>query len=127
VGLGLRIERHSIVEEQWLARASHDVKYSSKIIKAGALLPDTKLLLRGWDEGLDVQSNLDKVRQDNLFGKACSRVEDILGVFKHRYLKDLELLAAPARTSRFPLSYPTEPAEPGTPTEVSSIERMHST
>jgi len=110
-----------------LARASHDVKYSSKIIKAGALLPDTKLLLLEWDEGLDVQSNLEKVRQDNLFGMACSRVEDILGVFKQRYLKDLELLAAPSRTSRFPLSYLTEPADPETPTEDSSIERVHGT
>jgi hypothetical protein len=110
-----------------LARASHDVKTSSKIIKAGALLPDTKLLLLEWDEGLDVQSNLEKVGQDNLFGMACSTVEDMLGVFKQRYLKDLELLAAPSRTSRFPKSYPTEPADPETPTENSSIERVHGT
>jgi hypothetical protein len=54
-----------------LARAPHDVKYSSKIIKAGALLPDTKLLLLEWDEVLDVQSNMEKVRQDNLFGWAA--------------------------------------------------------
>ena len=110
-----------------MARASHDVKYSSKIIKAGALLFDTKLLLREWHEGLDVQSNLDKVRQANLFGKACSRVEDILGVFEQRYLKDLELLAALARTTRFPLSYPTEPTDSETTTEDSSIERVHGT
>jgi hypothetical protein len=111
-----------------LARASHDVKDSSKIIKAGALLPDTKLLLLEWDEGLDNQSNLDKVRQDNLFGKASrSRAEDILSVFKQRYLKDLGLLAAPSRASRFPLSYPTEPADPETPTEDSSIERVDGT
>jgi hypothetical protein len=78
-----------------LARASHDVKYSSKIIKAGALLPDTKLLLREWDEGLDVQSNLEKVRQYNLFGKASrSRAEDILSVLKQRYLKDPDVLGA---------------------------------
>jgi len=78
-----------------LARASHDVKYSSKIIKAGALLPDTRLLLLEWDEGLDVQSNLDKVRQYNLFGKASrSRAEDILSVFKQRYLKDPDVLGA---------------------------------
>jgi hypothetical protein len=110
-----------------LARASHDVKDSSKILKAGALLPDTKLLLLEWDEGLDVQSYLEKVRQDNLFGMACSRMEDILGVFKQHYLKDLELLAAPSRTSRFLLSYPTEPADPETPTEDSSIERVDGT
>jgi hypothetical protein len=48
-----------------------------------------------WDGGLDVQSNLDKVRQDNLFGKASrSRAEDILSVFKQRYLKDPDVLGA---------------------------------
>jgi hypothetical protein len=61
-----------------LARTSREARYSSKIIKAGALLPDTKLLLQEWDEDLDVQPNLDKVRRDNLFGKASrSRVDDI--------------------------------------------------
>jgi hypothetical protein len=78
-----------------LARISREARYSSKIIKAGALLPDTKLLLGEWDQDLDVQSNLDKVRQDNLFGKASrSRVDDILGVFKQRYLDDPDLLGA---------------------------------
>src|SRR5215210_9471706 len=74
---------------------NHSVRLSSKIIKAGALLPDTRLLLLEWDEGLDVQSNLDKVRQYNLFGKSSrSRTEDILSVFKQRYLKDPDVLGA---------------------------------
>jgi hypothetical protein len=84
-----------VLRAKRLARASLDVKYSSKIIKAGALLTDTKLLLRQWHEGLDVQSNLDKVREYNLFGKASrSRAEDILSVFKQRYLKDPDVLRA---------------------------------
>jgi len=70
-------------------------RYSSKIIKAGALLPDTRLLLENWDEDADVQTNLDRVRRENLFGKASrSRVEDILLVFRQRYLKDSEVLKA---------------------------------
>jgi len=70
-------------------------KYSSKIIKAGALLPDTKLLLESWDKNLDVQTNLEWVRQENLFGKASrSRIEDILLVFRQRYLQDPEVLKA---------------------------------
>lgn len=69
--------------------------YSSKIIKAGALLPDTKLLLEYWDDEVDVEENLDRVRQENLFGKASrSRVEDILLIFRQRYLEDPELLKA---------------------------------
>jgi Putative inner membrane protein (DUF1819) len=84
-----------VLRAKRLARASHDVKYSSKIIKAGALLTDTKLLLRQWHEGLDVQSNLDNVREYNLFGKASRlRAEDILSDFKQRYLKDLHVLRA---------------------------------
>lgn len=58
-------------------------RYSSKIIKAGALLPDTKLLLEIWDTDTDVKSNLERVREENLLGKASrSRVEDVLRVFR---------------------------------------------
>ncbi len=78
-----------------MATASGEGRYSSRIIKAGALLPDTKLLLENWDEDVDVQANLDRVRQENLFGKASrSRIEDILLVFRRRYLKDPEVLKA---------------------------------
>jgi hypothetical protein len=63
--------------------------YSSKIIKAGALLSDTKTLLAHWDESLAVAANLDRIRRENLFGKASrSRVEDILAIFRQRYLTD---------------------------------------
>jgi hypothetical protein len=59
------------------------------------LLPDTKLLLENWDEAADVQANLDRVRRQNLFGKASrSRVEDVLLIFRQRYLKDSEVLEA---------------------------------
>lgn len=72
-----------------------DRKYSSRIIKAGALLPDTKLLLENWDENADVETNLARVRQNNLLGKTSrSRVEDVLLVLRQRYLKDPEILKA---------------------------------
>ncbi len=69
--------------------------YSSKIIKASALLSDTKMLLAHWDEGVDVATNLDRMRQDNVLGKASrSRVADILAIFRQRYLTDDEVLRA---------------------------------
>ncbi len=75
--------------------ASSVAKYSSKIIKAGALLPDTKLLFAQWDDDADVAANLARFRRENLFGKASrSRVEDILAVFRQRYLSDRALLQA---------------------------------
>ncbi len=63
--------------------------YASKIIKAGALLSDTKILLAHWDESAGTQDNLDRFRTENLFGKASrSRVEDILRIFRQRYLTE---------------------------------------
>jgi len=78
-----------------LAKTTRDAKYSSKIIKAGALLPDTKLLLETWDTDTGIDDNLERVRAENLLGKSSrSRVEDVLRVFRQRYLEDPELLRA---------------------------------
>ena len=50
--------------------------YSTKIIKAGALPADTKTLLSHWDTSSPVQDNLDRIRRENLLGKASrSRVD----------------------------------------------------
>jgi hypothetical protein len=60
--------------------------YKSKIIKAGALLADTKTLLAHWDETCPAAVNLERFRRENIFGKASrSRVEDILAIFRQRY------------------------------------------
>ena len=65
------------------------VLYSSKIIKAGALLGDTKTFLLHWDAGASVVANIDRIQRDNVFGKASrSRVEDILAIFRQRYLAE---------------------------------------
>src|SRR5437868_2339335 len=62
-------------------------RYTSKIIKAGALLPDTKTLLAHWDTAESVRANMERVRRENLFGKASrSRVEDVLTIFRQRIL-----------------------------------------
>lgn len=61
--------------------------YTSKIIKAGALLADTKTMLAHWDENCSVSENLNRFRRENIFGKASrSRIEDILVIFRQRYL-----------------------------------------
>jgi hypothetical protein len=80
--------------------------YSSKIIKAGALLGDTKTLLSHWDVNALVDENVNRVRRDNVFGKASrSRVEDILPIFRKRYrteksvTKALDLKSWPAAPS----------------------------
>jgi hypothetical protein len=66
--------------------------YTSRIIKAGALLTDTKTLLRQWNDTQSVPENLDRIRRANIFGKASrSRVEDILTIFRQRYLMSEEV------------------------------------
>lgn len=63
--------------------------YSSKIIKAGAVLADTKTLLAHWDLAASTQENMDRAQRDNLFGKASrSRVRDVLAVVRQRFLGD---------------------------------------
>ena len=63
--------------------------YSSKIIKAGALIGDTKTLLSHWDVAASVEENINRVQRENVFGKASrSRVKDILAIFRQRYLTE---------------------------------------
>ena len=65
------------------------VRYSSKIIKAGALLADTKTLLSHWNTEASVNENIKRIRNENLFGKGSrSRVDDIVAIFRHRYLSE---------------------------------------
>lgn len=75
--------------------ASASPPYTSKIIKASALLGDTKTLLSHWDEDATVQENLSRIRRENVFAKASrSRVEDILAVFRQRYLVEADVINA---------------------------------
>lgn len=75
--------------------ASASPPYTSRIIKAGALLDDTKTLLSHWDVTVSVSANLDRIRRENVFGKASrSRVEDILAIFRQRYLTEAEVVKA---------------------------------
>lgn len=66
--------------------------YTSRLIKATALIPDTKALLAAWDLNQDVRTNFDSARRLNIFGKASrSRIEDILKIFRQRYFDDPEV------------------------------------
>ena len=55
--------------------ASAPPLYSSKIIKAGALLGDTKTLLAHWDVAASVQENIDRLRRgtERKLGEAVQR------------------------------------------------------
>ena len=69
-----------------------DALYTSRLIKATALIPDTKALLAAWDLSLDWHANFDAARRINIFGKVSrARVEDILKIFRQRYFDDPEV------------------------------------
>jgi len=66
--------------------------YTSRIIKASALIADTKVLLAAWDAEQSVAENLDRARRENIFGKTSrKRVEDILLIFRQRYFDDADV------------------------------------
>lgn len=66
-----------------------EAQYSSKIIKAGALLGDTKMFLSVWDPEASKDENLARIRRENLLGKSSrTRIADMLAIFRQRYLLD---------------------------------------
>lgn len=68
--------------------------YAVSIIRAGALLPDTRLLLAHWDLSADVETNLHRITEENRFAKSSrARVAEVLSVFRQRYLADPDVLA----------------------------------
>ena len=77
------MQSSTIALEKWLRPSA---RYTSRIIKAGALIGDTKTLLSLWNVDASVEENIDGVLRDNVLGKASrSRVEDILAIFRRRY------------------------------------------
>ena len=93
--------RKSVGDEQ--VRSSR--LYTSKIIKAGALLSDTKTLLAHWVNSLSAPDNLYRFQRDNVFGKSSrSRVEDVLAIFRQRYINEPSVILALSKLvkGRFP-------------------------
>lgn len=84
---------------------SIDARYSARVIKGGAILSDTKILLANWDVDASVEQNIDRIHRYNLLAKATrSRVKVILTIFRQRYLREpsvTKALAVLAR-NRFP-------------------------
>lgn len=88
----MTVERNQAIT---MERLRSSAPYSSKIIKAGALIGDTKTLLSHWRTKASVGENIDRIQRDNVFGKASrSRVEDILAIFRQRYLADASVTRA---------------------------------
>jgi hypothetical protein len=62
-------------------------RYRTKIIKASALLDDTRTLFAHWDVSVGRTENLQRLRDQNVFGKTSrTRVKNVLAIFRQRYL-----------------------------------------
>jgi hypothetical protein len=84
-----------------------DGVYTSKIIKAGALLPETRTLLALWDGTLSVAENLKRSRRENIFGKTSrSWVNQFVAIFQQRYLTDETITQALVTLAKH--SFPAE-------------------
>lgn len=69
--------------------------YTSNIIKAAALIPDVKLTLSNWDPSMDIDTNLSRILQKNIFGKASrKRLKKVLAVFRKRFLDEIQVREA---------------------------------
>jgi hypothetical protein len=104
VGEGLADLNMRINEKKGRSRCS---LYTSKIIKAGALLADTKTLLSHWNVRASIRENLDRLHWENVFGKASrSRVKNILAILRQRYLREESVATALVTLGnhRFPAS-----------------------
>jgi len=66
--------------------------YTSRIIKASALIADTKVLLSAWNLQQSGAENLERAQRENILGKVSRRrVRDILTILRQRYFEDLDV------------------------------------
>jgi hypothetical protein len=76
-----------IVVERKMKSQEKIGKYTSKIIKATALLPDSKLFLSQWNPDFSSEKNIQKFIDYNLLGKTSRAfVKNITSAFKDRYI-----------------------------------------
>jgi hypothetical protein len=76
-------------------------KFTSRIIKASALITDSKILLANWQAGLSTPENIAALYQSNPFGKSShSRLEDMLPILRRRYMADPVVASGLATISR---------------------------
>jgi hypothetical protein len=64
------------------------MEITTRIIKGGALLEDSRRFVDTWDEAKTAEENLEQFRARNLLGKRSrSRAEDTLAILRQRFLQ----------------------------------------
>ena len=68
---------------------SQDASYTTRLLKGGAVLEDTRRVVELWDLDLDAQDNLERLAAENALGKRSrSRMDDLLYWVIQRRLVD---------------------------------------
>ena len=63
------------------------IPYSTRIIKGGALLEESRRFVESWDDQLTTQTNLEQFLTQNLLGKRSrSRAEDTIAILRQRFV-----------------------------------------
>ncbi len=61
--------------------------FTSRIIKGGALLEDTRRLLEVWDPDLDARENVRRILASGVLAKSEARQQDVLGPLRRRFIE----------------------------------------
>ncbi|MDF1597472.1 MAG: DUF1819 family protein [Acidimicrobiia bacterium] len=73
-------------------------EFTTRIIKGGALLAETRRLLEVWDESEPTDANLDRIRTLNLLGlPSRKRTEDTLQILRQRFVDPAQPLLSTLR------------------------------
>jgi hypothetical protein len=68
-------------------------EFTTRIIKGGALLPETRRMLEVWEDEMPIDANLDRIRTFNLLGQPSrKRTEDTLQILRQRFIDPGEWL-----------------------------------
>ena len=75
------------------------MEITSRIIKGGALLEESRRFIEAWDDDRSSDDNLQELRTRNLLGKRSrSRAEDTLAILRQRLVSDGQPTVAALRT-----------------------------
>ena len=75
------------------------MEITSRIIKGGALLEESRRFVETWDDSIPADENLEQFRTRNLLGKRSrARAEDTLAILRQRLVADEQPTVAPLRS-----------------------------
>jgi hypothetical protein len=77
--------------------------YRARINRGGALIADSRRLLAGWDDALDLDDNCQRAIEENLLGKGSRKqAREVVSNIRWRYLEDADRRDGLVRLVRAP-------------------------